>query len=499
MTASRLRLMLFLPVLILPAAFGIAFLETNSIEIRYCLIEDARLGGVLDGIRLALISDLHSGETGSRERLLAGILRDESPDMLMLAGDYASKKGNYGPVNELMEKVRCPLGVYAVLGNAEYAHPGRYCALCHERGSKKLKQSPGRHVLRNSVTILERKGNRLYIIGLDDPVTGRKDGRSARELREIAENLDPRIPKILLAHSPEIFDEAVRLGIDLVLCGHTHGGQLFFVPMLPWMKKSEPSLTYPAGFYQRGRTTMYVSRGIGVNVLPFRLGVRPEVAVIRFSGGAEGAGAGVKEEKRKTRFAGFDQERQMSAPLPKIRKPAPEPHPAGSGAIDLINFESEAAERDLDWECGKWFERNPFDTASQRKGLRAVLPPGPRATIRVIPALQDWSGHEYLNLEILSLCRSRLNFCLRIDDRPEPVYADRYENCRPLDPGMNRIAVPVGSIRSNDGSRKLDLEKISRIILSFPDEISKEVHLCRIRLEKSPAGLSAPAKTPGPE
>jgi len=479
MNTNRRRFLFLLPVIIIPAVFGIVFLETNTIEIRHCLIEDDRLGGVLDGVRIALVSDLHSREMGPRERLLVDTVRNDKPDMLMLAGDYASKEGNYAPVLEIMKSARCPLGVYAVMGNAEYAHAGRSCILCHEPGSDRKRENGAGFVLRNSVRILERNGAKLCIIGLDDPVTRKRNGRCFLDLREIVAGLDPGMPKILLAHSPDIFEEAARLGIDLVLCGHTHGGQLFFVPMIPGITRTEPALKYPTGFYRRDRTIMYVTRGMGTNVLPIRLGVRPEITMIRFSRTPAGAPVKAGEERREARLAGVRNGDYSAATAPGREK-------SGSPSdkvIVLKNFESEADLRDLDWECGKMFEIFPERGGPGEKSLRAVLPPGPRATIRLHPGPADWSKHGFLKMEIFSLCAASMRYCLRIDDRSNPGYSDRYERCGRIDPGMNRIAVPVESILTNGNGGRLDLKRIRQVILSFPDDTAKEVHISRLRLE----------------
>ena len=122
------------------------------------------------------------------------------------------------------------------------------------------------------------KSSKLAIIGVDDPVTKRHN------LETAVNNLPEEIPRILLSHSPEIINDAINKKIDLMLAGHTHGGQIFLVSWfknyLTWLGLRIPR--FISGYHKLSNTSMYVNRGIGTSIFPIRLGVRPEITVIQF-------------------------------------------------------------------------------------------------------------------------------------------------------------------------------------------------------------------------
>jgi predicted MPP superfamily phosphohydrolase len=104
--------------------------------------------------------------------------------------------------------------------------------------------------------------------------------------------VDSNYPTILLSHSPEVFDEASIREVDLILSGHTHGGQLFITRYLRKIFPFDPALEFLDGFFQKGRATMYVSRGLGTSYLPFRFGVNPEITFFTFTGSQRYASLG---------------------------------------------------------------------------------------------------------------------------------------------------------------------------------------------------------------
>ena len=172
---------------------------------------------------------------------------------------------------------KAPQGVYAVLGNAEYSNENGSCDLCHKEKSKRLRDRQYPVFLRNSFSVLEINHKKINIVGVDDPVEEKSD------LKMALKGLNPRHPTILLAHSPEIFEEAASYGMDLLLCGHNHGGQIFITKYLRYVLPLDPVLDFLEGFFQEGKTLMYVSRGIGTSYLPFRLGVKPEITFFSFT------------------------------------------------------------------------------------------------------------------------------------------------------------------------------------------------------------------------
>jgi hypothetical protein len=112
---------------------------------------------------------------------------------------------------------------------------------------------------------------------VDDPVEEKSDLRSALK------GMSVDYPSILLAHSPKIFEEASANGMDLLLAGHNHGGQIFVTKILRKIFPLNPALEFLEGFFQKGKELMYVNRGIGTSYLPFRLGVKPEITFFKFT------------------------------------------------------------------------------------------------------------------------------------------------------------------------------------------------------------------------
>lgn len=146
---------------------------------------------------------------------------------------------------------------------------------------KTLLEAVGAKVLINDSEEIVSGNEKLNILGVKDPYTS---GELKGDLEKAEKNLDEgdKNCRILLAHSPNIIKEAVDKNIDLVLAGHTHGGQVY----IPFLTKYIIPAKRPAGegfikgLYTIGDTQMYINRGIGMSVLPFRFLVPPEVTVI---------------------------------------------------------------------------------------------------------------------------------------------------------------------------------------------------------------------------
>jgi predicted MPP superfamily phosphohydrolase len=254
-----------------------AYYDTNAIEIKHYQIKNSPLGEVFQGLKIAHLSDLHIKHYGVREKKALNILEKENPDLIFLTGDYIHFDTPYTAVTSFFRELKAPFGVYAVLGNTEYSNENGSCVLCHEERSKSLREKNNVQFLRNSFVHFKVNGKAINIIGVDDPVEKRSD------LRTTLKGVNPNEPSILLAHSPEIFEEASNRGIDFLLSGHTHGGQIFITKILRNILPLDPTLEFLGGFLQEGRTLMYVSQGMGTSFLPFRLGVKPELTFFEFS------------------------------------------------------------------------------------------------------------------------------------------------------------------------------------------------------------------------
>ena len=259
------------PLTIIKSALGemarVALAEPFMLAIERQQIYLRRLPKALDGLRIVHLSDLHYGPlTDSRhlERAV-GAANDLRPDLIALTGDYISQDRVYAaPCAELVGRLRARFGVYAVLGNHDHWTDA---ALITD-----LFRAEGVTMLVNEGLRLDLEGESFWLAGVNDTMVGLEDMSLA-----LAGSSDDEM-KLLLAHNPIILRRAARAGVDLVLSGHTHGGQ---VTLRPEKNRSgRPRRRLLRGLGRRGNTQIYVTRGLGTVVLPIRYGCPPEVSVL---------------------------------------------------------------------------------------------------------------------------------------------------------------------------------------------------------------------------
>lgn len=464
------------------------YYDTNTIEVKHYQISASPLARVLSGVKVAHLSDLHIKDIGLREKKILELLKEEKPDLILVTGDLISFKQPYESVLAFFKQLRAPMGVYGVPGNTEYSNENGSCILCHEERSSRLKKSPHPVLLRNSLILLNNDGKTFDLIGVDDPV-GKK-----HNLKTALKEWNQKIPSILLAHSPEIFEEASGSGIDLVLSGHTHGGQLFVTKYLRKIFPLEASLEFLDGFSQKGKTLMYVSRGVGTSFLPFRWGVKPEITFFSFLDNPTNPNHLSREMRSQfhwdsitptnstTVFLGFSLTTLIETFT--IRQFGNLFDAKNSGSL-FFDFESDSELERLNWECHKWFERSPSHATSGKYSLRVVLPPGqyPGITFRETPT--DWSKSNFFEMDVFNPSQERVNFHIRIDDHKSGwEYANRFDVNVKLKPGMNPISIPTQSIRTNLDRRLLNLKKIERMMVFIPNNTqTRELYIDHIRIK----------------
>jgi len=250
-------LILFISIFLLITCAKIYY-DTNAIEVRHYQISLSSSVEILSGRKIAFLSDLHIRRLGKRENKILEILKEERPDLILLAGDLISFRGSYDPVMGFLKQLKAPSGTYAVLGNTEYSNENGSCILCHKERSRDLRDGQGPIFLRNASVSLKLDGKTLNIFGVDDPVNKKGDLKIALKGRDL-DHLS-----ILLAHSPEVFEEAANLGIDLVFCGHTHGGQVALTRYLARIFPLDPALNFLEGFFQKGKSLMSLPRHLSL-------------------------------------------------------------------------------------------------------------------------------------------------------------------------------------------------------------------------------------------
>jgi predicted MPP superfamily phosphohydrolase len=232
----------------------------------------------LAGLRIMHLSDLHIGRQLRAPRLRGFIdqANDLGADAIVLTGDlfdfdpFFIKEG----CRELA-RLSAPLGVYAVLGNHD-VYTGA------EAVAEGVRQLTSIELLRDDWAWIERQGSRLALLGVDDPGRGWTDRDfESEELEKLAKRAPLGVPRILLAHRPSFFRQAKRLGIDLVLSGHTHGGQISLPAPYEHHNISRLIAHWTRGLFEEDGTLLYVNRGLGVAGPPVRLNCPREIAVLR--------------------------------------------------------------------------------------------------------------------------------------------------------------------------------------------------------------------------
>ncbi|MEK6705859.1 MAG: metallophosphoesterase [Bdellovibrionota bacterium] len=255
---------LWRPRLIIVLVPAFLFIYARWIEPNWIEVTEHRIPAKVDRpLKILQLSDVHTNGLATRELKVLRIIKQQKPDAIVISGDTAPDGGNWSGARAFLERLRAPLGVFLIRGNWEHWNP--------DSAELQMYRDAGITFLNNDSRQISRK---VWIVGIDDPFAGSPDLQQA--FLQV-----PHIPndvfKIVLFHSPAYFD-SIKQHIDLGLSGHTHGGQVrlpFFRPFfLP-----DGSGDYLAGWYNKGSSRMYVSRGVGNSIAEFRFYCRPEISV----------------------------------------------------------------------------------------------------------------------------------------------------------------------------------------------------------------------------
>ena len=244
-----------------------ALTEPFRLTVEHQAIYLPRLPRAFDGFRIVQLSDIHHSPFTSVKQIERAVETANSllPDMIALTGDYVSKERRYAaPCAELLGSLTARHGVFAVLGNHDHWTDA---ALITD-----LFRAEGITVLVNQGMRFEKDGSAFWLAGVDDTMVGLEDLSLA-----LAGASDDEM-KLLLAHNPVILRKAARAGVDLVLSGHTHGGQVNLRSERSETRR--PRRRHLKGLGRLDETQIYVTRGLGTVVLPVRFGCPPEVSLL---------------------------------------------------------------------------------------------------------------------------------------------------------------------------------------------------------------------------
>lgn len=247
-------------------------IEPNWIAVERVDVSDTELAQVFSGVTVVQISDLHvRNKLGYRENSLVEKVNALNPDIILITGDILEHIEELPAAKSILKRLKARHGTFAVLGNTDHS----LGQLKMDRLVDELGKEGVVFLRNNNISVPLQNGRALRLAGVDDPVSNRAHLNKA--LADIPEGE----PVLLLAHSPSVYTQAILAGVNLVLVGHTHGGQVG----IPWLiRQSEYAnrSSVMSGIVRDGKTTMYVNRGIGTKTLPIRLFCRPEITAFTF-------------------------------------------------------------------------------------------------------------------------------------------------------------------------------------------------------------------------
>jgi predicted MPP superfamily phosphohydrolase len=253
----------------------IAVIEPNWIEVKTVNLRIPRLAPALSGIKIVQFSDLHACSYGFREKQTVRIINSLKPDIILFTGglggeDLRNLRDGIPPASRVLSNLKAKFGVWMVDDFTD-----NY--LLNDPSLKKMVTDSGVKFLNNDGYKFARgKDKYFWLIGIEDSFYG------ANGLPKTMANLSADEPKLVITHSPDLVDKAEGYGIDLILAGKTHGGQMG-IPFIRNLSDFIKDFKYLAGVYKVGNITLYVNKGIGTKTSPYRLLCRPEVTVINIT------------------------------------------------------------------------------------------------------------------------------------------------------------------------------------------------------------------------
>ena len=229
-------------------------------------------------LRLLHISDIHYEGDSPREAQLLKIVETESPDVIVLTGDYLNLSSVFDPLahtgaKKLLSQLKAPMGVYAVSGSP---------AVDHMDIVPEIFEGLSIRWLQDEACCLPLSGANLCFVGI---VNTYNEQRDINALKQIIQECPKHSYALLLYHTPDLMPNATEMGVNLYLCGHTHGGQISLPVYGAVVTSSKWGKRYERGLYCEEKTFLYVSRGLGMEGMGApraRFFARPEVIMWTF-------------------------------------------------------------------------------------------------------------------------------------------------------------------------------------------------------------------------
>lgn len=221
-----------------------------------------------DGFRIAFISDLHYKSLFKEKGLnnLVRLLIEQKPDVLLMGGDYQEGCQYVPELFAALAGVKTPMGTYGVMGNNDYER-------CHDEIINEMKRY-GMHPLEHQLDTLRKNGEEIILAGVRNPFDLVRNGKSP------SLGLSPSDFVILLVHTPDYVEDVSIANTDLVLAGHTHGGQVVIFGYAPIVPSHYGSRFLTGLKYNSAKIPMIVTNGLGTSNKNIRIGAPAEIVII---------------------------------------------------------------------------------------------------------------------------------------------------------------------------------------------------------------------------
>ncbi|MGL4570421.1 MAG: metallophosphoesterase [Clostridium sp.] len=268
----RIMRKMFLWSIILAVLIGVyaTYIERNLLITENHNLQFNKNGN--DRLKVVQFTDTQLGEFYSIDQLEKAVnkINEQNADIVVFTGDLIDNAASYEDINKVaavLSKIKCNISKYAIYGNHDYGGGA-------VRYYNNIMAESGFTILKNDNNRIKFKNKYINIFGADDGLLGNND------INKTMKNVNEDDINILLLHEPDLADKYSKYPIDLILSGHSHGGQVY-IPFYGPLVKNTLSEKYSKGFYKitnKRKTKLYVNSGLGNTKAPFRLFNIPQVS-----------------------------------------------------------------------------------------------------------------------------------------------------------------------------------------------------------------------------